>query len=452
MHVFAGPTLTRRDVEGREGFTWHPPAAQGDIFRLLESRHPYSIGIVDGYFAGQPSVLHKEILWAMASGTVVFGAASMGALRAAELHSFGMRGIGDIFTRYRDGLIEDDDEVAVVHGPAELDFVSLTTPMVNIRATLDKAMADGVISAETGSFLTTAAKQAFYADRCWRTLGETARSHGLPKAELARFGSWLEQGELNVKRDDALAMLEAMTLCRRQGEAQTVDKTRFEWTQAWDDLVTSSDRSPAGGGASCAESGGVLDELRLHPPAYRRLRERAALKWLVSRDPTTHESRSSSDPPRRRITEFRRAKGLLSYSDFKDFLRSRALTESAVTEHLSADEQTESVLNQHAAAVEQCMSAMLRLGVDFDALSSRAAAKRRWHERNVQRIHSDSGPLPALLLAWYFGDVLEEPIPEDLDGFLNCIGLPDRRAFYRLLKIEYLFRSDEAAAVQLKEK
>jgi hypothetical protein len=40
----------------------------------------------------------------------------MGALRAAELHTFGMVGVGRVFEGYRDGVYEDDDEVAVVHG------------------------------------------------------------------------------------------------------------------------------------------------------------------------------------------------------------------------------------------------------------------------------------------------------------------------------------------------
>ena len=40
----------------------------------------------------------------MSEGVPVFGAASMGALRAAELHEFGMRGIGRIFEAFRDGV------------------------------------------------------------------------------------------------------------------------------------------------------------------------------------------------------------------------------------------------------------------------------------------------------------------------------------------------------------
>jgi hypothetical protein len=45
-------------------------------------------------FDSTPAVLHKEILWAMDRGVGVSGAASMGALRAAELHWYGMVGVG----------------------------------------------------------------------------------------------------------------------------------------------------------------------------------------------------------------------------------------------------------------------------------------------------------------------------------------------------------------------
>ena len=49
----------------------------------------------------------------------------MGALRAAELHPFGMVGIGQVYEWYRDGTIDADDEVAVAHGPAEFAFARL---------------------------------------------------------------------------------------------------------------------------------------------------------------------------------------------------------------------------------------------------------------------------------------------------------------------------------------
>ena len=84
----------------------------------------------------------------MSRGIHVFGSASIGALRAAELLPFGMEGVGAVFDLYRDGILVDDDEVAVAHGPAETGFVSASEAMVNIRQTLRKAERLGVISTE----------------------------------------------------------------------------------------------------------------------------------------------------------------------------------------------------------------------------------------------------------------------------------------------------------------
>ena len=117
---------------------WRPPIRQGELYRAALDR-PAVIGVIDGYFEVTPTVWHKEILWAMAQGIHVYGAASIGALRAAELDTFGMKGIGRIYEDFRDGVLEDDDEVAVLHGPEELGYPPLTDAMVNIRATLAEA-------------------------------------------------------------------------------------------------------------------------------------------------------------------------------------------------------------------------------------------------------------------------------------------------------------------------
>jgi hypothetical protein len=74
-----------------------------------------TIGLIDGFFGNVPAPWHKEILYAMGRGVKVYGAASMGAIRAAELHRYGMKGAGRIFQAYRLGLLTDDDEVCVLH-------------------------------------------------------------------------------------------------------------------------------------------------------------------------------------------------------------------------------------------------------------------------------------------------------------------------------------------------
>ena len=186
-----------------------PPAAEGDVLRVT-LRRPKAIGIIDGYFHSVPTVRHKEILWAMSEGIHVFGSASIGALRAVELAAFGMEGVGRIFESYRDGILEDDDEVAVAHRPSEVGFIAGSEAMVNIRCTLQKAELDGIISAQTRTTLENIAKGFFYPDRSYPSLFRCASNRGLSEGDLARLRQWLPEGRVNQKREDALAMLRVM--------------------------------------------------------------------------------------------------------------------------------------------------------------------------------------------------------------------------------------------------
>lgn len=204
--VFLGPSLPREQAALELDAVYLPPAGKGDVYRAVRAGAE-AIGIIDGYFHQVPAVWHKEILWAMAKGARVFGSASMGALRAAELHAFGMTGVGRVFEAYRDGVIEDDDEVAVRHGPAEVGYVAVSEAMVNIRATLEGAVADQVIAEPTRAELERLAKAAFYAERCYSKLLLDAGEAGLPAREITRFAAWLPRGRLDQKRDDAIEML-----------------------------------------------------------------------------------------------------------------------------------------------------------------------------------------------------------------------------------------------------
>jgi hypothetical protein len=102
MYVFLGPSLSVAEARGILDAHYLPPVTMGDVTRLV-ARRPSAIGIIDGLFERVPAVWHKEILFALSQGIPVYGASSMGALRAAELEAFGMIGIGQIFAAYRDG-------------------------------------------------------------------------------------------------------------------------------------------------------------------------------------------------------------------------------------------------------------------------------------------------------------------------------------------------------------
>jgi hypothetical protein len=208
--IFAGPSLPPRlRPAGEPLIEWRPPVRQGELYRAALAG-PAVIGIIDGYFEVVPTVWHKEILWAMAQGIHIFGAASIGALRAAELDVFGMRGFGHIYEAFRDGVLEDDDEVAVLHGPEELGYPPLTEAMVNIRATFAEATRCGVLSSELAAHLIKIAKALFYKKRTYQAVFETAAASGLPAAALRDLIVWSPAGHIDQKRRDAEAMLEAI--------------------------------------------------------------------------------------------------------------------------------------------------------------------------------------------------------------------------------------------------
>src|SRR3712207_1538240 len=95
--VFLGPSLSAQEANAlAPGCRLLPPARQGDIWRAL-TWLPGALALVDGVFEAQPSVWHHELLAALETGLAVFGGASMGALRAAELAEHGMVGVGRIY-------------------------------------------------------------------------------------------------------------------------------------------------------------------------------------------------------------------------------------------------------------------------------------------------------------------------------------------------------------------
>ena len=204
--IFAGPSLPPSTRPSDPALEWYPPVRQGDVYHAALTR-PAIIGITDGYFEVTPTVWHKEILWAMAQGIHVYGSASIGALRAAELHFFGMKGVGRIFEAYCHGILSDDDEVAVLHGPEELDYPAVTEAMVNIRATLDKAVAEGVLDCWLVARLTEIGKILFYKERNWDAILGLATGRGLPPTPLDQLALWLQSGRVDQKQIDALEMI-----------------------------------------------------------------------------------------------------------------------------------------------------------------------------------------------------------------------------------------------------
>jgi hypothetical protein len=412
----------------------------GDVYRAAQ-RRPRAIGIVDGYFEGMPAVWHKEILWAMAEGVHVFGSASMGALRAAELHAFGMQGVGQIFEAYRDGVLEDDDEVAVVHGPGEAGYVALSEPMVNIRATLERAEREGVISAPTRDILQGLAKCQFYQVRSWEAL--LGHAQDLAAGELDALRAWLPAGRVDQKRADALAMLAAMgELLAGPARPMQVDY-HFEWTDMWDEAVhfSSVAGQAAGGAADSLSTAHLLEELRLEPDAWRRASDAAFMRLLALREGDRRglnaPSRATSDAIRR----FRAGRGLFSRQDLERWLVDSDLDPRAFEQLMADEARLELLRAMSGRALDAHLVDELRLSGDYPRL---AAAARRKREALVQLgleepQPEDVGVTPLQVRLWYFEHRLKLPMPDDLAAYARELGFASTVDFDRALLREYLY-------------
>ena len=169
VHVFVGPTLAAADIAAATpAAAIHPPVAHGDLLRVAPAPGDVVI-LVDGYLHQVASVRHKEILWLLAGGVRVVGCASMGALRAAELDRFGMVGHGAVYRLYRDGTVEADDEVVVLHGEAP-EYRTFGVPLVNVRHAVRAAREAGVLSSTEADVVVTRARALHYTERTWRAV------------------------------------------------------------------------------------------------------------------------------------------------------------------------------------------------------------------------------------------------------------------------------------------
>lgn len=195
------------DEDEEHGLYIVPPIVSGDLFHLSQKISSMTIGIIDGFFENSPSVWHKEILYSLSKKIPVYGAASMGALRASELSVFGMRGVGQIYHRFKEGIYEDDDEVAVIHGPKELGYASISDAMANIRSTLELALSCDVICPNAYEELIHLAKSLFYKERKWDYILSQYQANSPAIIDHNSFRNWVHTNQINQKRCDAIELV-----------------------------------------------------------------------------------------------------------------------------------------------------------------------------------------------------------------------------------------------------
>lgn len=206
--IFTGNSISYEDAKKILRANYQPPVRRFQLEKFVQQGYKV-MGIIDGIFFDRAAVGHREIISALNAGVKVVGGASMGALRASELDTHGMIGVGKVYEWYRDGVIESDDEVAVSTNPDT--FEPISTPLVNMRETLKAALDTGLISEKEHENLLELAINTYYPDRSYLGLTKEGAKKGLiPEEKRKKLLDFCINSEIDVKRQDAVLVLEAV--------------------------------------------------------------------------------------------------------------------------------------------------------------------------------------------------------------------------------------------------
>jgi hypothetical protein len=441
--LFTGPSLPPAAVSSLPDLRVLPPVSQGDVYRAARER-PWGIGIVDGFFEHVPAVWHKEILWAMSEGIHVFGASSMGALRAAELADFGMIGVGRIFEQFRDGALTGDDEVALTHLSAEHGYRRASEALVDIRATLSAAALAGICEPALAERLIAFARDRFYAERTWPAVLAAARAAQEDPRALDALEQWLPGGRVDQKRRDALAMIEAMRAARAEHPGPLQVHFAFQHTDIWEQALhrMREERRETGAGPNASS---LLDELRLlgDEQLYTLAVQGALLRGLAEETAERHGLKVGPELVERTAMAFRRAHGLYTGPVTSAWLGEQGLDPESFFHMMTREARLRWAEAVSEPEVRRHLVDQLRAMSCHGRLHAQARAKQAALEReglSVADLAGNSGSDDALW-QWYFQERLGKPIPEDLAAYAERFGFADPGALHRTVLLERWYTS-----------
>ena len=176
------------------------PIQRGDLAQALKE-NPNIIGIIDGVFHQNSAVGHKEILSVLKKGIEVYGASSMGALRASELDTLGMVGIGYVYNQYASGEVDSDDDVAVMLDSQTLE--PLSEPLINMKYVFENAVAENILTLAEKDELLAIGKRTFYPKRNY---AQTLKESSLDDTKKGELIDFIRKSK-DIKKEDAKDLL-----------------------------------------------------------------------------------------------------------------------------------------------------------------------------------------------------------------------------------------------------
>lgn len=428
--LFLGPSLPHDEARAiYPEAVCLPPAAMGDLISAVRRFRPHAVGLVDGSFLQSMATYHKEILEVMASGVWVVGGASMGALRAAECSEFGMIGVGEIYDGYASGKIEDDDEVALSHVSAEFDFRPVTDAMVDIRACLALAAADGVLTAQEAEMLCDQQKQRWFMERhLMNSCIDAANVLGFSEDRTAALETFSRENRISVKANDAAAVIRAVSALP-DGPMPVESRPRrpyspvFSATVARDVVVGADDGQPV-----------TLDQIRRlfslseerSFEVWRDVRRRCALHRLMAGSGV-----KLTDEDYREASEAIAEDLGVQPEDLLSECASLDMTEEQVDQWIEEEaylRRAEAWSKGHAMYslfTTEFLNALRRSG-EYRSLKT-AAGFQESVARSSAHLHTGLGLQSALT---QYESITGWSAPEDLDSYLDELELGPRAEFY----------------------
>lgn len=217
--VFAGSSLGPLAEDRRGRIELRPPVRRGDLELLLDGRPPGTAVLIDGFFGSNLSVTPTECRQLLDAGWRLLGASSMGALRASELWSVGMIGVGEIFMLFRLGVLRSDADVAVALNART--FEEVTASVVHVRAVLSLLEQGGQITGAGARKLLRAARALHWFERSWDDTIAAWERDGLDPTVSERARRLALDDTLHPKKRDAAQVIDCV-LARRWVERTTL--------------------------------------------------------------------------------------------------------------------------------------------------------------------------------------------------------------------------------------
>jgi hypothetical protein len=187
----------------------------------------------------------------------------------------------------------------------------------------------------------------------------------------------------------------------------------------------------------------VIDELRLDPELFSGIKSKAVVRSILLAEANRQRIEAGDLDRKKALTGLRTALGLARKSALDTWAEENMLAGGKFDELVDDEARIDKVMQSASVSIGHHIIAILQLDGVYAKLAKRADKKRRVLAKHGfgQDSQAAEMPPPPLVLNWFFGSRLQQPVPLDIDSFVEELGIRERQDFYRLLAAEYVYLS-----------